>query len=93
MPNVTGFYNPERVPGERGRTQMLNDFGIKMDTSYRPLHGKIWRICAMGYNRRKSSILAYLAALEALLRQNGYEGASTGEGVDEATRIYHLAGD
>ena len=93
MPNVTGVYIPEGVPGEQVRSQLLNDFGIEIGTSFGPLHGKIWRIGAMGYNCRKRSILSCLAALEAVLRQNGYEGGSPGAGVDEATRIYRSAGE
>lgn len=93
MPNVTGVYIPEGVPGERVRSQLLNDFGIEIGTSFGPLHGKIWRIGAMGYNCRKRSILTCLAALEAVLRQNGYKGASPGAGVDEATQIYRSAGE
>ena len=93
MPNVTGLYIPDGVPGEQVRSQMLDDFGIEIGTSFGPLHGKIWRIGAMGYNCRKRSILSCLAALEAVLRQNGYEGGSPGAGVDEATRIYRSAGE
>ena len=93
MPNVTGVYIPEGVPGEQVRSQLLNDFGIEIGTSFGPLHGKIWRIGAMGYNCRKRSILTCLAALEAVLRQNGYKAAAPGAGVDEATRTYRLAGE
>ena len=93
MPNVTGVFIPDGVPGEQVRSQLLNDFGIEIGTSFGPLHGKIWRIGAMGYNCKKRSILTCLAALEAVLRQNGYKSAVQGAGVDEATRIYRLAGD
>ena len=91
MPNVTGVYIPDGVEGEAVRGQMLNDFGIEIGTSFGPLHGKIWRIGAMGYNCRKRSILTCLVALEATLRQNGAV-LPAGAGVDAALGVYRGAG-
>ena len=90
MPNVTGVYIPDGIDGEGVRATMLNDFGIEIGTSFGPLHGKIWRIGAMGYNCRKRNILTCLVALEATLRQQGYR-QSAGDGVDAATRIFRAA--
>ncbi|MEM1221177.1 MAG: alanine--glyoxylate aminotransferase family protein [Verrucomicrobiota bacterium] len=72
MTNVTGVYIPESIPdGEAIRKDMLIDFGIEIGTSFGPLHGKIWRIGAMGYNARKDTILRTLSSLSSVLRMHG----------------------
>ena len=92
MPNVTGVNIPMICgDGEAVRALMLNDFGIEIGTSFGPLHGKIWRIGAMGYNCRKHNILTCLAALEATLRQYNVS-VSEGGGVDAALAQYRSAG-
>ena len=91
MPNATGVYIPSNIDGEAARADMLNDFGIEIGTSFGPLHGKIWRIGAMGYNCRKHNILTCLAALEATLRQYNVS-VSEGGGVDAALAQYRSAG-
>lgn len=93
MPNVTGVYIPEGIDeneGEKVRSEMLHDFGIEIGTSFGPLHGKIWRIGAMGYNCQKHNILTCLAALEATLRQHKIE-MPAGGGVDAALAEYRAA--
>ena len=94
MPNVTGVYIPDGIYGDEGeliRSEMLFDFGIEIGTSFGPLHGKIWRIGAMGYNCRKHNILTCLAALEATLRQHKVV-MPAGGGVDAALAEYRAAG-
>jgi (S)-ureidoglycine-glyoxylate aminotransferase len=94
MPNVTGVYIPDGIDGDEGemvRSEMLHDFGIEIGTSFGPLHGKIWRIGAMGYNCQKHNILTCLAALEATLRQHKVK-MPAGGGVDAALAEYRAAG-
>ena len=88
MTNVTGLYIPEGVNGEAVRTKMREDFEIEIGTSFGPLHGKIWRIGAMGYNAKKHKVLLTLGALEAVLRSEGFKMES-GAGVDAALEVYH----
>ena len=90
MPNVTGVVIPAKVDGERVRSELLNDFGIEIGTSFGPLKGKIWRIGAMGYGCQKRNVLICLGALEAVLRQQGHGGKS-GAGVDAALAEYRAA--
>lgn len=90
MPNVTGIYIPEGINGERVRKAMLNDFFIEIGTSFGPLHGKIWRIGAMGYNARADAVLGTLAALEVVLAAEGHQ-FTRGAGVDAAYRVYQDA--
>ena len=87
MPNVTGVWIPEGVSGDRVRMAMLNDFNIEIGSSFGRLHGKIWRIGAMGYNARRDCVLTTLVALETVLAAEGYR-FTRGAGVDEAYASY-----
>ena len=90
MPNVTGVHIPAGVSGDRVRSAMLEDFGIEIGTSFGPLHGKVWRIGAMGYNARKDAVLTTIAALEAVLAAEGHR-ATRGAGIDAARAAYRAA--
>ena len=87
MANVTGVWIPEGVNGDRVRKAMLDDFNIEIGTSFGPLHGRIWRIGAMGYNARKDAVLVTLGALEAVLAAEGFK-LPRGAGVDAARASY-----
>ena len=78
MSNVTGILIPEGVDGEKVRTRMREEFEIEIGSAFGPLQGKIWRIGAMGYNARKHKVLITLAALEAVLRAEGFKVRSGG---------------
>jgi (S)-ureidoglycine-glyoxylate aminotransferase len=87
MPNVTGIYRPDGVNGDRVRSALLNDFNIEIGTSFGQLHGKIWRIGAMGYNARQDCVMNTLAALEIVLAAEGHQ-FTRGAGVDAAYQTY-----
>jgi len=88
MDNVTGIHIPaECGNGAAVRSDLLNDFGIEIGTSFGPLDGKIWRIGTMGYVCRKSNVLRCLSALEMVLKRHGYN-TKQGAGVDAAYSIY-----
>ncbi len=89
MPNVTGVYIPEGINGDKVRAALLNDFNIEIGTSFGPLHGKVWRIGAMGYNARQDAVLQTLAALEVVLAAEGHK-FTRGTGVDAAYQCYKL---
>jgi (S)-ureidoglycine-glyoxylate aminotransferase len=90
MPNVTGIKIPAGVSGDRVRQAMLADFNIEIGTSFGPLHGKVWRIGAMGYNARQDCVLVTLAALETVLAAEGHK-LRRGAGVDAALAVYRAA--
>jgi (S)-ureidoglycine---glyoxylate transaminase len=90
MPNVTGIYIPDGVNGDRVRSALLNDFNIEIGTSFGQLHGKIWRIGAMGYNARQDCVMNTLAALEIVLAAEGHQ-FTRGAGVDAAYQTYRNA--
>ena len=87
MPNVTGVYIPDGINGDKVRMALLNDFNIEIGTSFGPLHGKVWRIGAMGYNARQDTILQTLGALEVVLAAEGHQ-FTRGAGVDAAYQSY-----
>ena len=87
MANVTGVFVPGGVDGEKVRQALLGYFGIEIGTSFGPLHGKIWRIGAMGYNARPDAVLVTLGALEAVLAGEGFKH-SRGAAVDAALAVY-----
>ena len=76
MSNVTGVLIPPGVDGERVRARMREDFSIEIGSSFGKLHGRIWRIGAMGYNATRPAVLGTLAALEAVLRGEGFPARS-----------------
>ena len=87
MPNVTGVYIPDGVNDDKVRGALLHDFNIEIGTSFGQLHGKIWRIGAMGYNARPDCVLNTLAALEIVLAAEGHR-FTRGAGVDAAYQTY-----
>jgi (S)-ureidoglycine-glyoxylate aminotransferase len=87
MANVTAILIPAGIDGERVRTRMRTDFEIEIGTAFGPLAGKVWRIGAMGVNARKHAVLTTLAALESVLRREGF-GFAAGAGVDAALSVY-----
>ena len=91
MPNVTAIVIPDGVDGDRVRTRMRTDFEIEIGTAFGPLAGKVWRIGAMGVNAQKAPVLTTMAALEAVLRREGFV-ARAGAGVDAALAVYEAVG-
>jgi len=86
MSNVTGIVIPEGIDGERVRTRMREEFEIEIGSAFGPLQGKIWRIGAMGYNARKHKVLITLAALEAVLRAEGFK-VKSGDAIEAARAV------
>ena len=87
MTNVTGIWIPEGIDGEAVRRRMREDFEIEIGTAFGPLSGRIWRIGAMGFNAMKHKVLITIAALEAVLRAEGFV-APAGAGVDAALEAW-----
>jgi (S)-ureidoglycine---glyoxylate transaminase len=90
MTNVTGVLAPPGVDYNRVRARLREDFEIEIGSAFGPLAGRIWRIGAMGVNARKHAVLTTLAALEAVLRGEGFAFRS-GAGVDAAMAVYAAA--
>nr|WP_295107286.1 alanine--glyoxylate aminotransferase family protein [uncultured Caulobacter sp.] len=87
MTNVTGVIAPSGVDYDRVKARMRTEFEIEIGAAFGPLAGKIWRIGTMGVNARKHAVLQTLAALEAVLRWEGFE-TPAGAGVDAAAKVF-----
>ncbi|MCH6258601.1 alanine--glyoxylate aminotransferase family protein [Puniceicoccaceae bacterium K14] len=92
MSNVTGVYIPSELDGEAVRRDMLHHFGVEIGTSFGPLHGKIWRIGAMGYNARKDTVLRTLNALSSCLKLHGMKIPEKDAAL-AALEIYNMQSD
>jgi aspartate aminotransferase-like enzyme len=91
LPFITPVIVPEGVDELRVRRRLIEDFGIEIGAAFGPLQGRIWRIGTMGYAARRQNILLCLAALEHVLRQEGWR-SEAGAGVDAAQAHYAAAG-
>jgi (S)-ureidoglycine-glyoxylate aminotransferase len=90
MTNVTGVLIPEGIDGEAVRKTMLDGHSIEIGSSFGPLHGRIWRIGAMGYNATEAAVVRTLGALETVLRGQGL-ALPHGAGVDAARAVFEAA--
>jgi (S)-ureidoglycine-glyoxylate aminotransferase len=65
--------------------------GIEIGAASGPLQGRIWRIGTMGYSAQRENVLSCLAALEMVLRGEGWR-AAPGAGVEAALAHSRAAG-
>jgi (S)-ureidoglycine-glyoxylate aminotransferase len=87
MAHVTAAIAPDGIDYDRVRARMREEFEIEIGSAFGPLAGKVWRIGTMGINARRHAVLTTLAALEAVLRAEGF-GFPSGAGVDAARAVY-----
>jgi len=87
LPFLTPVVVPEGVDELRVRRRLVEDFGVEIGAAFGPLQGKIWRIGTMGYSAQRQFVLLCLAALENVLRREGFRVAA-GAGVDAALAYY-----
>jgi len=92
LPFVTPVLVPDGVDELRVRRRLLADFGIEIGAAFGPLQGRIWRIGTMGYSAQRQNVLLCLAALENVLRGEGWR-APAGAGVEAALAHYAAAGN
>jgi (S)-ureidoglycine-glyoxylate aminotransferase len=91
LPVITPVVVPEGVDELRVRHRLIADFGIEIGAAFGPLQGRIWRIGTMGYSARRENVLLALAALENVLRREGWK-AEAGAGVEAALAHYGASG-
>jgi (S)-ureidoglycine-glyoxylate aminotransferase len=87
LPFVTPVVVPDGVSDLRVRQRLLEDFGVEIGAAFGPLESKIWRIGTMGYAAARPNVLLGLAALENVLRAEGWR-APAGAAVDAALAHY-----
>jgi (S)-ureidoglycine---glyoxylate transaminase len=91
LPMLTPVMVPEGIDDFRVRQILLDDFGIEIGAAFGPLLGRVWRIGTMGCSATRQNVLLCLAALEAVLRREGWK-AGAGAAVDAALEYYAAAG-
>jgi (S)-ureidoglycine-glyoxylate aminotransferase len=91
LPMITPVLVPEGIDELRVRRELIEDFGIEIGAAFGPLQGRIWRIGTMGYAADRRNVLLCLAALEQVLRRQGWR-APAGAGVEGAVTHYTAAG-
>jgi (S)-ureidoglycine-glyoxylate aminotransferase len=91
LPFITPVIVPDGVDDLRVRGRLVEEFGIEIGAAFGVLQGKIWRIGTMGYSARRQNVLLCLAALESVLRREGFE-SSAGAAVTAARACYEKAG-
>ena len=92
LPMISPVAVPDGVDELRVRRRMLHDFGIEIGAAFGPLQGKVWRIGTMGYSAQRQNVLLCLAALEAVLRREGWK-AEAGAGAQAALDHYRASGE
>jgi (S)-ureidoglycine-glyoxylate aminotransferase len=91
LPMITPVVVPDGIDDRRVRQVLLQDFGIEIGAAFGPLQGQVWRIGTLGYSATRQNILLCLAALEVVLRREGWKAAA-GAGVDAALAHYASCG-
>jgi (S)-ureidoglycine-glyoxylate aminotransferase len=91
LPMITPVIVPEGIDDLRVRQLLLLDFGIEIGAAFGPLQGRVWRIGTLGYSATRQNVLLCLAALEAVLRREGWK-SMPGAGVDAALDYYASCG-
>ena len=73
LPMLNAVRIPDGVDDSKTRSDLLNRFGIEIGGGLGAFKGKVWRIGLMGYGSRSANVLLFLAALEKLLAEQGYQ--------------------
>jgi (S)-ureidoglycine---glyoxylate transaminase len=82
-PMITLVRVPDGVVDAAVREHLLVQHGIEIMAAFGPLRGRVWRVGTMGTNACLPSVLAVLAALEAVLPSHGFP-VPRGAAVDAA---------
>jgi (S)-ureidoglycine-glyoxylate aminotransferase len=83
VPMITLVRVPDGIDEGGVREQLLREHGIEIMAAFGPLRGRVWRIGTLGTNAQLPSVLAVLAALDAVLASRGFR-LPRGAGVDAA---------
>lgn len=70
---LTSVLIPNGVNDLEVRKQLLAKYGLEIGGGLGELKGKVWRIGLMGYNATQTNVTQFLAALEDVLREKGFE--------------------
>jgi len=73
LPMLNAVAVPAGVDDARVRRDLLTRFGIEIGAGLGEFKGKAWRVGLMGYGARAANVYLFLAALEQLLAEQGYD--------------------
>jgi alanine-glyoxylate transaminase/serine-glyoxylate transaminase/serine-pyruvate transaminase len=71
VPVLNPVYVPDGANDARVRRRLLQEFGIEVSAGLGPFKGKVWRIGIMGHTSRRRNVMLFLAALKAILIDEG----------------------
>jgi alanine-glyoxylate transaminase/serine-glyoxylate transaminase/serine-pyruvate transaminase len=72
LPMLNTVWIPNGVDDLKVRKSLLNEFGIEIGGGLGVFAGKVWRVGLMGHSCRRKSVLLFLAALETVLKAQGF---------------------
>ena len=90
LPMLNAVRIPEGVNDARVRKALLTDFAIEIGGGLGQFAGKVWRVGLMGHSCRRKNVFLFLAALETVLKPEGFK-ARPGA-IEAATAVYAAAG-
>lgn len=73
LTTLNAIHIPEGIDDARVRKRLLDEYGIEIGAGLGPFKGKAWRIGLMGDSSSRRNVTLVLAALENILRSEGYQ--------------------
>lgn len=73
LTTLNAIHVPDGVDDARVRRRLLEEYGIEIGAGLGPFKGKAWRIGLMGDSSSRRHVVLILAALETILRTEGFE--------------------
>jgi alanine-glyoxylate transaminase / serine-glyoxylate transaminase / serine-pyruvate transaminase len=89
LPMLNAVLIPDSVDDLKVRKALLNDFAIEIGSGLGQFAGKVWRIGLMGHSCHRKNVFLFLAAMEAVLRAEGFK--TTHGAIEAATAVYESA--
>lgn len=77
LPSLTTVRIPDGIDDAATRRELLTRFGIEIGGGLGAFQGKAWRVGLMGHTSNERNVTVFLAALEAILAQQGHRGPAS----------------
>lgn len=86
LPMLNAVRIPEGVNDVKVRKALLSEFAIEIGGGLGQFAGKVWRVGLMGHSCRRKNVMLFLAALDTVLKAEGFK---TRPGtLEAATAVY-----
>ena len=72
LPTLNTICIPPGIDDLRVRRALLAEFGIEIGGGLGDLAGRVWRVGLMGHSCSRKNVLLFLAALQTILRAEGF---------------------